>query len=61
MVKEGTYIWIVLGFSLYSLTKQARQTEEEKGKTIKLQQEKSDAPVTLTKLVNVKYNTDITI
>ena len=30
--KEGTYIWIGLGFSLYSLTKQTRQKEEEQKK-----------------------------
>ena len=38
--KEGTYIWIGLGFSLYSLTKLTRQNEEEQKKTIKLQTEK---------------------
>ena len=27
--KEGIYIWIGLGFSLYSLTKRTRQKEEE--------------------------------
>ena len=35
--KEGTYIWIGLGLSLYSLTKRTRQEEEEQKKTIKLQ------------------------
>ena len=35
--KGGTYIRIWLGFSLYSLTKQTRQKEEEQKKTIKFQ------------------------
>ena len=30
--KEGTYIWIGLGFSLYSLTKQTMQNEKEQKK-----------------------------
>ena len=48
--KEGTYIWIGLGLSLYSLTKKTRKKEEEQKKMIKLQTGKeSDAPVTFTK------------
>ena len=35
--KEGTYIWIGLGFSLYLLTKWTRQKEEKQEKFIKLQ------------------------
>ena len=35
--KEGTYIWIGLGFSLYSLKKRTRQKEEEQKKNIELQ------------------------
>ena len=34
---KGTYIWIGLGFSLYSLTKQTKQKEEEQENTVKLQ------------------------
>ena len=38
--KEGTYILIGLGFSLYSLAKQTRQKEEKKGKLLSYKQEK---------------------
>ena len=37
VVKEGTYIWIGLGFSLYSLTKRTRQKKVEQKNEIKLQ------------------------
>ena len=38
--KEGTYIWIVLVLSLYSLTKWTRQKEEEQETLSKWQTEK---------------------
>ena len=47
--KEGTYIWIWLEFSLYSLTKLARQKEEEQKNDSVTDRKRSDAPVTFTK------------
>ena len=37
--KEGTYIWIGLGFSLYSIKKQKSQKEEGGGGQISEKQE----------------------
>ena len=49
MEKGGTYIWIGLGFSLYSLTKKTRQKEEEQEKDYITNNKRSDVPVTFTK------------
>ena len=46
MIKGGTYMWIGLRLSVYSLTKKERYMEQKRRVT---NRKRSDAPVTLTR------------